>query len=136
AEHSRPHRDHVVRGYVDGATVRDPVVTPSRSETREGALPHREGPSDLVLLWRRWDSNPRNLLTASQALYQLSYAPESQQLSKRGSLEAPPGRRQRLISVAGGPRPAGTIPGMAEAYDVGAIEKKWQERWADDGTYE
>jgi leucyl-tRNA synthetase len=25
---------------------------------------------------------------------------------------------------------------MAEAYDVGAIEKKWQERWADDGTYE
>ncbi|TMM15276.1 MAG: leucine--tRNA ligase [Actinobacteria bacterium] len=25
---------------------------------------------------------------------------------------------------------------MAEAYDVGAVEKKWQERWADDGTYE
>src|SRR5437588_362569 len=25
---------------------------------------------------------------------------------------------------------------MAEAYDVQAIEKKWQERWASDGTYE
>ncbi len=25
---------------------------------------------------------------------------------------------------------------MAEAYDVQAIEKKWQQRWADDGTYE
>jgi leucyl-tRNA synthetase len=25
---------------------------------------------------------------------------------------------------------------VAEAYDVGAIEKKWQQRWADDGTYE
>jgi leucyl-tRNA synthetase len=25
---------------------------------------------------------------------------------------------------------------MAEAYDVGAVEKKWQERWAADGTYE
>lgn len=26
--------------------------------------------------WRRWESNPRNLLHAMQALYQLSYAPE------------------------------------------------------------
>jgi leucyl-tRNA synthetase len=25
---------------------------------------------------------------------------------------------------------------MAEAYDVGAVEKKWQEQWADDGPYE
>ena len=25
---------------------------------------------------------------------------------------------------------------MAEAYDPQSIEKKWQERWADDGTYQ
>src|ERR1700676_1861140 len=25
---------------------------------------------------------------------------------------------------------------MSEAYDVQAIEKKWQQRWADEGTYE
>jgi valyl-tRNA synthetase len=26
--------------------------------------------------------------------------------------------------------------GMARAYDVGAVERKWQRRWADEGTYE
>jgi leucyl-tRNA synthetase len=29
-----------------------------------------------------------------------------------------------------------TIPGMAEAYDVQEIERKWQARWRDEGTYE
>ena len=28
------------------------------------------------------------------------------------------------------------MPGMARAYDVDAVERKWQQRWQDEGTYE
>jgi leucyl-tRNA synthetase len=41
-------------------------------------------------------------------------------------VESPPG------SVS----PVGTMLAMAEAYDVASIEKKWQDRWAAEGTYE
>ena len=33
-------------------------------------------------------------------------------------------------------RGAGNVSGMAEGYEVQAIEAKWQARWADEGTYE
>ena len=78
---------------------------------------------------------PTNLLTASQALYQLSYAPsgEVNVSSRRRSprtlgLPASRTRRERPYGLA--------YPGgMARAYDVVAIEEKWQRHWEEEGTY-
>jgi leucyl-tRNA synthetase len=60
-----------------------------------------------------------------QALYQLSYSPE------RPSENSSRGCKPRRLE--GRPYYPGA---MAPAYDVQAIEKKWQERWADDGLYQ
>src|SRR5688500_5753740 len=54
-----------------------------------------------------------------QVLCQLSYSPAPQELT-----------------TAGTPSHPVTVPGMAEAYDVQQVERKWQARWRDEGTYE
>ena len=81
---------------------------------------------------------PTNLLTASQALYQLSYAPRVEvKLAVLGVLRL---RRRRVPSPAvrarGGEWRARSLlkevigvaypGGMARAYDVDAVEQKWQ----------
>jgi leucyl-tRNA synthetase len=68
---------------------------------------------------------PPNLLTASQALYQLSYAPGVGVITLPVVHQEPCPRR-----------PAVALPAMARAYDVQAVEQKWQARWLDEGTYE
>ena len=62
---------------------------------------------------------PTNLLTASQALYQLSYAPGANWARYQ------PCRTVLLESCP-----------MARAYDVQDIERRWQQRWADEHLYE
>src|SRR5579883_1995217 len=69
---------------------------------------------------------PTNLLTASQALYQLSYAPGAS-----GNDTSPHPRPHQEI-----PARIPTIERMARAYDVQEVERKWQARWAAEGTYE
>ena len=92
---------------------------------------------------------PTNLLTASQALYQLSYAPSGggSTLAVGDTRPVPPG------ALGGRPNWASTCPattsdrpgghqgvaypgGMARAYDVTAVERKWQRHWDDEGTYQ
>ncbi|MGI8982973.1 MAG: leucine--tRNA ligase [Acidimicrobiales bacterium] len=54
-----------------------------------------------------------------QVLCQLSYSPAPKELI-----------------IAGTPGRPVTIAGMAEAYDVQDIERRWQARWRDEGTYQ
>ena len=75
---------------------------------------------------------PTNLLTASQALYQLSYAPVVR-APRLPAGRSPPRRR---ASQGEGGDPAVASPAMTRAYDVQAVEQKWQARWRDEGTYE
>ena len=95
---------------------------------------------------------PTNLLTASQALYQLSYAPSGRGPRYQSGRTSPAGgdpcaaRSRAPIERRATGRYARTLirtaqvvayPGaMARAYDVNAVEHKWQRRWADEGTYE
>ena len=64
-----------------------------------------------------------------EALYQLSYSPV-------GGITVRHRVRGRQRRPGTHPPPWRTTPGMAEAYDVQAIERRWQERWRDEGTYE
>ncbi len=98
---------------------------------------------------------PTNLLTASQALYQLSYAPSgschaisrrtdlsaaanrSDRSGRPGGHEFDPPRTRALIREKGPSGRGVAYPGvMARAYDVGAVERKWQRHWDDEGTYQ
>ena len=75
---------------------------------------------------------PSNLLTASQALYQLSYAPEGCQHSIR---DGPDATHER----PGVPSEAScqtTNLGTVEPYDFREVEERWQRRWDEDGTYQ
>jgi leucyl-tRNA synthetase len=80
---------------------------------------------------------PTNLLTASQALYQLSYAPSGrgQDSSRSGGHRRARDAAAAPPSTAGHPQALAYPGGMARAYDVEAIELKWQRRWEDEGTY-
>ena len=56
--------------------------------------------------------------------------------SSPGSPTRPPPRTCPLIREKGRLRSGVAYPGvMARAYDVGAVERKWQRHWDDEGTY-
>src|SRR5687767_1266702 len=72
-----------------------------------------------------------------QALYQLSYSPEERPRLAGAPRRATRARRQCPVRREPHERPSVASGAMAtEGYEVASIEHKWQQRWADAGTYQ